>query len=264
MGYTTNFQGQITVDPPFNEHEIAYLTKLSETRRMARGKGPYYVTSSGFMGQDHEPDILNYDHPHPSQPSLWCHWSPNEMGDISWDQGEKFYGAQEWMVYIIQLFNGTDLPMQEEWVLPDEFAHFTPHGFNGTIEAQGEEVGDHWLLMVKDSVVTRVDLDGETFLRHLESMGHNHPDQAILDVPMDPEDNDAQASSVREYLKAWLQDVWDSEPKRIFGTSGWHLDIAKPLIQAGLITGAIDDEGYVDEYDSQELDQIIHRAIQAL
>lgn len=264
MGYTTEFEGQVTVDPPFNEHEVNYLMKLSETRRMARTQGPYYVDSKAFMGQDQGTDILNFNHPHKSQPSLWCHWAPDENGDISWDLGEKFYYAEEWMRYIIALFNGTDLPMQEDWILPEEFSHFTPHHFNGTIEAQGEEVGDHWLLIVKDSVVTRVDMDGETFLKHLAQEGQQHPDEAILEVPMDPEDNDAHATTVREYLKAWLLDAWDSEPKHMFGTSGWHVDIAKPLIQAGLIQGVIDDEGYVDEFDHHELDQVIFRAVQAL
>lgn len=260
MGYTTSFVGQIVVEPPLNEHEVNYLMKLNETRRMRRVKGPYYV------GRDMGPDeILDSNHPDPSQPSLYCQWVPNEEGNLAWDEDEKFYEAEEWMIYIIELFNGTSLPMREEWVLPDEFAHFTPHSFNGTIEAQGEEVGDHWLLIVKDSVVTRVDLDGETFLKHLEAMGHNHPDQAILDVPMDPEDNDAQASTVREYLKMWMLDVWDSGgPKRVFGTSDWECDIAKPLIQAGLITGVIDDEGHVDEYGSEDLRDAIYRAIKAL
>lgn len=259
MGYTTEFRGQVAVEPPLNEHEVNYLMKLNETRRMRRVKGPYYV------GRDANPqEILDSNHPDPSQPGLWCQWVPDKEGNLAWDEGEKFYDAEEWMAYIIQLFNGTDLPMHEEWILPEEFAHFTPHSFNGTIEAQGEEIGDHWLLIVKDSVVTRVDLDAETFVKHLEAMGHDHPDQVILDVPMDPGDNDAQASNIKDYLKAWLLDVWKDNPKRVFGTSGWHIDIAKPLIQAGLVAGVINDEGYVDEVSTQEVDEVIYRAIKAL
>ncbi len=56
MGYTTEFAGHITITPPLNAEEIAYLTKFANTRRMARTKGPYYVDNPGFAGQDHEAD----------------------------------------------------------------------------------------------------------------------------------------------------------------------------------------------------------------
>ena len=34
MGYTTDFEGAVTVVPPLNEHEIAYLRRFADTRRM--------------------------------------------------------------------------------------------------------------------------------------------------------------------------------------------------------------------------------------
>jgi hypothetical protein len=93
MGYTTEFDGQVTVTPPLNEHEVAYLRRFADTRRMARAKGPYY-TGAGFRGQDDEADVTDYSHPPAGQPGLWCQWVPTDDGTgIEWDGGEKFYDA---------------------------------------------------------------------------------------------------------------------------------------------------------------------------
>jgi hypothetical protein len=48
MGYTTIFDGQISVEPPLNPEEIKYLNKFADTRRMACEQGPYYVDRGGF------------------------------------------------------------------------------------------------------------------------------------------------------------------------------------------------------------------------
>lgn len=248
MGYTTRFSGQIAVEPPFNEHEISYLGKLSGTRRMLRTKGPYYVEGTGFMGQDKEADVLDYNYPDPSQPGLWCHWSANEAGDISWDESEKFYYSVEWMKYVISLFNNQEgLPMQDTWVIPAEFQHFTEHSFNGVIEAQGEETGDHWFLIVTNSMVT-VQTAAEFF-------GAKVPTSALLDLPMDPDSNDPGASTVRQYLKAFLRATWEDSPKRPFGNSGWYDEIAQPFVEAGMLD---------EDWSHTDVDDLIYQAIEAL
>ena len=61
MGYTTEFSGSVKIEPPLNEEEIAFLNKFSDTRRMNRRKGPYYVDNAGMAGQDREPDIIDYN-----------------------------------------------------------------------------------------------------------------------------------------------------------------------------------------------------------
>ena len=63
MGYTTEFYGQFSVDPPLNEAEIEYLKKFADTRRMRSSLGPYYVDRGGMCGQAHTPDIINYNSP---------------------------------------------------------------------------------------------------------------------------------------------------------------------------------------------------------
>lgn len=43
MGYTTTFEGSVSVVPPLNDQEIEFLNKFAETRRMRRNSGPYFV-----------------------------------------------------------------------------------------------------------------------------------------------------------------------------------------------------------------------------
>lgn len=161
MGYTTKFDGKVTVEPPLNQDEITFLTKFSETRRMACVQGPYYVDRGGSFGQDHGPDVLDYNEPPKGQPGLWCHWVPTEDGTaIVWDGGEKFYDAVEWMQYIIDHFIGPKPlanPGAVRSTLPvcDIMLPFlTGHNLNGQFEAQGEERGDHWLLVVENNVAS--------------------------------------------------------------------------------------------------------------
>jgi hypothetical protein len=161
VGYTTDFTGQVTVTPALNKSEIAYLRRFSGTRRMNRRNGPYY-TGTGFAGQDHEPDIVEYNRPPEGQPGLWCHWVPTEDGSrIEWSGAEKFYDSPEWMTYLINTFFRPGADLEAELldrvtgrVYPEEFAHFTfDHTLNGVIEAQGEDPEDTWLLAVNSNEI---------------------------------------------------------------------------------------------------------------
>lgn len=155
MGYHTEFDGEVTIDPPLNDAERTYINKFCETRRMSRTKGPYYVDNAGFAGQDREDDINNYNRPPQGQPGLWCKWEVSEDGsDIHWSGAEKFYDAAEWMQYLIDHFlkPGAEASQMTE---DPQFANFTfDHVVNGEIDAEGEEQGDVWKLVVKDNVVS--------------------------------------------------------------------------------------------------------------
>lgn len=154
MGYTTEFEGSVTVDPPLNPEEIAYLRKFATTRRMLCTQGPHYVDRGGSFGQEHGPDILDYNRPPSGQPGLWCKWTPTDDGTaIKWDGGEKFNSSVEWMRYLIDHFIGaTPLAKAHD---PAAFAFLQGHACNGQINASGEESGDLWRLLVTDNVVTR-------------------------------------------------------------------------------------------------------------
>lgn len=148
MGYSTDFWGQINVEPPLNREEIDYLEQFSRTRRMDREKGPYYVDGGGFAGQDDEPDIRDFNRPPSGQPSLWCQWTPTEDGEaIVWDDGEKFYNAEKWMKYLVDHFIGSK-PLAKS-TLP----FLQGHTCNGIIDAQGEDADDRWRIVVEENKV---------------------------------------------------------------------------------------------------------------
>lgn len=148
MGYTTNFSGEINVDPPLTQDEIVYLKKFNTTRRMACQQGPYYVDRGGFHGQEHGPDVIDYNEPPDGQPGLWCQWVPTDDGvGIEWDEGENFYDAPEWMKYLIEHFVG-EAPLAKA-----QLPFLNSHCLNGEIEAQGEDGDDRWKLIVKDNEV---------------------------------------------------------------------------------------------------------------
>jgi len=154
MGYTTEFRGRVSIDPPLSAAEVSYLRKFAETRRMDRANGPYYVDGGGDLGQAPEPDVRDYNTPPTGQPGLWCQWVPTDDGTaIRWDGSEKFYHSEEWMRYLIEHFVGSNPLAQRQ--LP----FLQPHVLNGEIVAQGEHMDDRWKLVVEDNVVTRVDLE---------------------------------------------------------------------------------------------------------
>lgn len=90
------------------------------------------------------------------------------------------------------------------------------------------------------------------------------PEQ-VLSVPMDPEDNDAGATSVRDYLVRLLSELWREDDmfsgKRPFGNSGWQDEVYTVLIRAGLLVGSFDEDGYLDTLDTNAADQLMQQAI---
>lgn len=177
MGYTTDFTGHVTVTPPLNQHEITYLTRFSDSRRMRRSKGPYHADPSNQFGPQHHDVYDIYDDtPPPGQPGLWCWWVPTQDGTaITWNGAEKFYAPADWMAYLIDTFLKPAATVAVElralqgtasvgrapapgWIYPPEFDHFTfDHVVNGMIHASGQAPGDRWRLVVRDNVVSIAD-----------------------------------------------------------------------------------------------------------
>ena len=152
MGYTTSFWGQITIEPALSEKEITFLKKFSETRRMLREKGEYFIGGTGMAGQGRDPDIIDFNTPPTEQPGLWCQWIPNDEGTaLEWNEAEKFYAAEQWMWYLIQNFIKPDPIAKIRF--PKKFSFLKGHTCNGEIGAQGEDSDDRWNLVVKDNEV---------------------------------------------------------------------------------------------------------------
>lgn len=96
-------------------------------------------------------------------------------------------------------------------------------------------------------------------LKHISNEG-------ILALPM--QENDADASTIREYLKALLVKLYQEgegfSGKRPFGNSGWDWDIYIPLIKAGVVKGTLDADGWIDDVDADAALLVIIGAIGAL
>lgn len=89
-----------------------------------------------------------------------------------------------------------------------------------------------------------------------------HP---ILDLPMRP--NDAQAETLRQYLielLAKLIEEGEDMVKRPFGNSGWQYELYEPLLNAGLVSGGFDEDGYIDNIDLRQAEALIQQAIHDL
>ena len=159
MGYTTDFDGELTIEPPLNEHEVQFLKDFCGSRRQRRTKGPLFAEPGDNFGQGNPyGDVLDGNHPDPDQPGLWAQWVPSDDGTtLGWDGGEKFYHSVEWMTYYIDnlLSSHAALYIQRHVDEHPSLQHFTcDHLLNGTIEARGEDSDDRWDLIVTDNVIS--------------------------------------------------------------------------------------------------------------
>lgn len=107
MGYNTWFDGSIEVKGATRE-QIALLKGLHATRRMKRKlpdeygvEGEFYVSGSGHFGQEHEPNVLDYNRPPSTQPGLWLPWEfDDESSSLSIPDDGKHYYSIDWLVYL--------------------------------------------------------------------------------------------------------------------------------------------------------------------
>ena len=150
MGYNTDFNGELKIEPVLKPEDKLFLERFSNSRHMKRdvvktielfGQGNYGVEGEWFlddkMNPDHTPDIVNYNCPPSTQPGLWCDFCPNEEGTaLVWNGNEKTYDGLEWITYLVTNY-------------------LAPRGYvvNGRLDAFGEERGDVWAIVVKDNVV---------------------------------------------------------------------------------------------------------------
>lgn len=158
MGYTTYFNGSLKFNKPVEDWLVEYIDKFCNTRRMKRDnekikelypnwkklcfagnlgeEGEYFVGGNGFMGQDHDTSVINYNGSPAAQPGLWCQWVINEDDELVWDEGEKFYEYVEWLHYLIDNF-------------------FDPLGYilNGEITWDGEDSDDVGTIIVTNNHV---------------------------------------------------------------------------------------------------------------
>jgi hypothetical protein len=89
----------------------------------------------------------------------------------------------------------------------------------------------------------------------------------LLDTVRWDSDDLGREVTLREYLKALLERLWEEgegfSGKRPFGNSGWEYDLYKGLVSAGAVKGTL-DSGYVDEVDEDAANKLVFQAIAAL
>src|SRR5271157_4650469 len=169
MGYTTDFDGEFTLDKPLKAEHALYLHAFSRSRRMKRDakiaetlsdpvrkaaglpigdEGAYYVGGGdgGLIGgglvsyrrvdnRKNDKSVVDHNESAESQPGVWCQWVPNaDVEDIA-------AGVE---VTAIEWDGGETFYAYVKWI---EYLikHFlAPWGYvlNGTVEWSGEEKSD--------------------------------------------------------------------------------------------------------------------------
>lgn len=85
-------------------------------------------------------------------------------------------------------------------------------------------------------------------------------DKSPLETRMFVADLDREVS-LREYMHALLATLWRENEgfsgKRPFGNSGWDHDVYKFLVKAGAVTGVIDEDGYLEDFDQKAADKLV-------
>jgi hypothetical protein len=151
VGYDTRFTGKVTIEPPFSAAEVAFLKDYADTRHCTHQLSPYAASRAACHGSCITPG--------PGVPGFNCKWEPTEDGTaIEWDGEEKFYEADEWMEFIIKNFTAPGEFTVEDRLAEPKLAFLQRnHAANGTIDAEGEEAGDIWRIIVKNNEVRRVE-----------------------------------------------------------------------------------------------------------
>jgi len=153
MGYTTDFVGQVTVEPPLNAAEVEYLSAFASSRRWDRPDGPYAVPDNPWAERVPDDARDAYNRLPVGQPQLHCQWVPCLDGHcLSFDGREKFYRPVEWMRYLIDHFLAPGAQAATSG-LPC-FDGFTfDHICNGVIAGSRRDNGELFLIEVRDNVV---------------------------------------------------------------------------------------------------------------
>ena len=150
MGYTTDFLGHFIIDKKVDEDTFNLMNGLAGSRRMKRSglpdkygvEGEFYFETEN-MGQNKNPlmgEIVEYNTPPRTQPSLWLQWVvEDDHQTIRWDGSEKFYNYIGWIKYLIEKI-------------------LKPRGYkvNGAVSWQGEDKEDVGTINITENVVSFV------------------------------------------------------------------------------------------------------------
>jgi hypothetical protein len=154
MGYTTIFDGDMTLTPALTPEQVATLRSLT-SHRHSTDEGtdieatiPYDMPTNVLPSHAWAPvfhsgvsnarysgaDFGSFSDPFPS---IWCNWDVSDDGaTFAWSGGEKFYNYEGWLRFLITHF-------------------FVPWGvrIDGTIEFCGEDDRECGVIVTSGDVV---------------------------------------------------------------------------------------------------------------
>lgn len=125
MGYTTEFEGSVTITPPLTAAMVAKFNGYAEERHDTDG---------------------------PTKYAVHCDWRVNAEGtEIAWNGAEKFYDGAAWMAWMIDRYvpanrsvNGEIKAEGEEpgdrWLLRVTARKVTVHNAIDSYEPEGSEI----------------------------------------------------------------------------------------------------------------------------
>ncbi len=74
-------------------------------------------------------------------------------------------------------------------------------------------------------------------------------------------------TTIGDYFRLLLTELWREgecfNGKRPFGNSGWEWDLYKPLVKAGVVKGALDEEGWPEVESRDDANKIVQSLIDA-
>jgi hypothetical protein len=84
---------------------VFHLSQERQAAGLPLGReAAYFIGGGGFMGQDRDDSVLDYNVPPKDQPGLWCQWPTEDRTAIAWNGGEKFYCYVPWLRYLLEHF----------------------------------------------------------------------------------------------------------------------------------------------------------------
>jgi hypothetical protein len=176
MGYTTDFEGQISLSRALTEEQAHYITQFSDTRRMGRDanicqefddpvremvglpigvEGEFCVFDYGYKDRS----VIDHNQPPSTQPGLWCNWVATEdLSAIKWNGAEKFYYYLEWLVYIHD-------NMLVKWGIT--------YTTDGKLTYQGEEDSDNGEIFISGGSIVKTNKEGFNEVCELKPVENN-------------------------------------------------------------------------------------------
>jgi hypothetical protein len=140
MGYKTTFTGELTITPPLSVKFIQYLRIFVKKRHFCMKQTNSDLGTEGEFSLDliseTDDNVLDYNKPPGTQPSLWCDWFLSNNGARIYPIDGNNYRYAEWLIY-----------------LNEHFFTVMNNKLSGQISWQGEHHNDHGIIQIDNGII---------------------------------------------------------------------------------------------------------------